>query len=235
MPKPLSVDWPAVRVLAVAVGVREAARQMGISQDAVRQRSKREGWIISAKSAQQLALTNSVTSVGLHRDGQRDVAFDGQRVLIGRTTPRSSRNGGAAIDLALFFLFQTVAPLTPGRLFCAVFANPVCHARDRCQTPTAARVRTLLPIASSGAVCEPTSSSSPFLRFDHSPHRATTITTWSANCARSCRALQALQALIESCARKNPGNLGTKGAAMALFCCGSKICLNKHKERLALR
>jgi hypothetical protein len=28
MPKPLNVDWPAVRVLAVAVGVREAARQM---------------------------------------------------------------------------------------------------------------------------------------------------------------------------------------------------------------
>jgi hypothetical protein len=45
MPKPLNVDWPAVRVLAVAVGVREAARQMGISEDAVRQRSKREGWM----------------------------------------------------------------------------------------------------------------------------------------------------------------------------------------------
>ena len=29
MPKALNVDWPAVRVLAVAVGVREAARQIG--------------------------------------------------------------------------------------------------------------------------------------------------------------------------------------------------------------
>jgi hypothetical protein len=63
MPKPLNVDWPAVRVLAVAVGVREAARQMGISQDAVRQRSKREGWMISAKFAQQRALAKPVTSV----------------------------------------------------------------------------------------------------------------------------------------------------------------------------
>jgi hypothetical protein len=35
MPKPPSVDWPAVRVLAVAVGVHEAARQMGITEDAV--------------------------------------------------------------------------------------------------------------------------------------------------------------------------------------------------------
>lgn len=45
MPAPLDVDWPAVRVLALAVGVREAARQMGISEDAVMQRSSREGWL----------------------------------------------------------------------------------------------------------------------------------------------------------------------------------------------
>src|SRR5215469_4414635 len=63
MPKPLNVDWPAVRVLAVAVGVREAARQMGISQDAVRQRSKREGWMGSPKAVAQRALSKPVTSV----------------------------------------------------------------------------------------------------------------------------------------------------------------------------
>ena len=63
MPKPLNVDWTAVRVLAVAVGVREAARQMGISQDAVRQRSKREGWMASPKTVAQRALAKHVTSV----------------------------------------------------------------------------------------------------------------------------------------------------------------------------
>jgi len=63
MPKPLNVDWPAVRVLAVAVGVREAARQMQISQDAVRQRSKREGWMASPKTISQRALAKPVTSV----------------------------------------------------------------------------------------------------------------------------------------------------------------------------
>jgi hypothetical protein len=63
MPKPLNVDWPAVRVLAVAVGVREAARQMGISQDAVRQRSKREGWMASPKTLPQRALAKPATSV----------------------------------------------------------------------------------------------------------------------------------------------------------------------------
>jgi hypothetical protein len=63
MPKPLNVDWPAVRVLAVAVGVREAARQMRISPDAVRQRSKREGWMASPKAVAQRALAKPVTSV----------------------------------------------------------------------------------------------------------------------------------------------------------------------------
>ena len=63
MPKPLNVDWPAVRVLAVAVGVREAARQMGISEDAARQRSKREGWMVSAKAVAQRALAKPVTGV----------------------------------------------------------------------------------------------------------------------------------------------------------------------------
>jgi hypothetical protein len=52
-----------VRVLAVAVGVREAARQMGVSQDAVRQRSKREGWMASPKAVAQRALAKPVTSV----------------------------------------------------------------------------------------------------------------------------------------------------------------------------
>jgi hypothetical protein len=63
MPKPLNVDWPGVRVLAVAVGVREAARQMGISQDAVRQRSKREGWMASPETVAQRALAKAVTNV----------------------------------------------------------------------------------------------------------------------------------------------------------------------------
>ena len=66
MPKPLNVDWSAVRVLAVAVGVREAARQMGISGDAVRQRSKREGWMAFPKTEAQRALAKPVTSVSPH-------------------------------------------------------------------------------------------------------------------------------------------------------------------------
>ena len=63
MPKPLNVDWSGVRVLAIAVGVREGARQMQISEDAVRQRSKREGWMACPKTIAQRALAKPVTSV----------------------------------------------------------------------------------------------------------------------------------------------------------------------------
>jgi hypothetical protein len=73
MPKPLNVDWPAVRVLAVAVGVREAAGQMGISQDAVRQRSKREGWMASRKTAAQRAATDSLSVFFRRKKASRTV------------------------------------------------------------------------------------------------------------------------------------------------------------------
>jgi hypothetical protein len=45
MPAALDVDWEAVRVLALAVGVREAARRMGLEQSTVTMRSMREGWL----------------------------------------------------------------------------------------------------------------------------------------------------------------------------------------------
>ncbi len=54
---PSPVNWEAVRALAMVVGVREAARRMELSEDRVRQRSSREGWLASpeAKRAVQLA------------------------------------------------------------------------------------------------------------------------------------------------------------------------------------
>jgi hypothetical protein len=51
------ISWEAVRALAMVVGVREAARRMGLSEDQVRQRSSREKWLASdsAKRAVQIA------------------------------------------------------------------------------------------------------------------------------------------------------------------------------------
>lgn len=54
MPAPLNVDREAVRVLAVAVGVREAARQMGLDENTVMQWSARYGWLKNTKPTQPL-------------------------------------------------------------------------------------------------------------------------------------------------------------------------------------
>ena len=44
MPAALDVNREAVKMLAISVGVREAARQMGLNEDVVRQWSCREAW-----------------------------------------------------------------------------------------------------------------------------------------------------------------------------------------------
>jgi len=44
------VNWEAVRMLALTVGVRESARRMGLSEDRVRQRCTREGWLATPEA-----------------------------------------------------------------------------------------------------------------------------------------------------------------------------------------
>jgi len=53
MPAPLAVDWREVETLAVAIGVREAARRMGLSEEAVMKRCSREGWLTKQKEVQE--------------------------------------------------------------------------------------------------------------------------------------------------------------------------------------
>jgi hypothetical protein len=61
----VKVSWDAVRALAVAVGVREAARRLGISEAATRKRCQREGWLkddtVRQVTAQSVALRNQPT------------------------------------------------------------------------------------------------------------------------------------------------------------------------------
>lgn len=51
MPPPLNVDREAVRTLAVAVGVREAARQMNIPEATVQAWSARGNWSVQIEAA----------------------------------------------------------------------------------------------------------------------------------------------------------------------------------------
>lgn len=54
--KPIS--WEAVKALAAVVGVRESARRMGLSEEQVKKRCTREGWLSTpeARTANQLAV-----------------------------------------------------------------------------------------------------------------------------------------------------------------------------------
>lgn len=57
MPAALDVDWEQVRAVAITVGVRESARRFGLPEDAVKQRSWREGWLRQLPRNQQLPPT----------------------------------------------------------------------------------------------------------------------------------------------------------------------------------
>jgi hypothetical protein len=51
----IEIDWSSVRTLAITVGVREAARRLGISEDAALKRSQREGWLADPQARQVAA------------------------------------------------------------------------------------------------------------------------------------------------------------------------------------
>lgn len=65
MPAALDVNWEEVKMLAISIGVREAARRMELSEDAVRQRSSREGWLANLPRSQPLppSMVRPVTNV----------------------------------------------------------------------------------------------------------------------------------------------------------------------------
>jgi hypothetical protein len=88
MPAALDVDWEAVQTLAIAIGVREAARQMGINEDAVRQRSSREGWIKDIPRSQPLPptmiqpVTNVTTAAKALGNSMREDAQRGRAAAL---------------------------------------------------------------------------------------------------------------------------------------------------------
>lgn len=59
----IEVDREAVRVLATAVGVREAARKLGLDEDRVRQWSSRGKWFAETARPPTMTQSKTVTSV----------------------------------------------------------------------------------------------------------------------------------------------------------------------------
>jgi hypothetical protein len=73
-----TVDRESVRLLAIELGVREAARQCGLSEDRVRKWSSRYKWLEQKAPKQQEAAVTVVTTPG-------DVLIATHRELEGRT------------------------------------------------------------------------------------------------------------------------------------------------------
>lgn len=53
--QPLAVDHDEVRLVALQIGVREAARQFGLEEDTVKKWSSREGWLRKAADEEEKA------------------------------------------------------------------------------------------------------------------------------------------------------------------------------------
>lgn len=72
MPAALDVDWSGIRAAAVVVGVREAARQAGISENTVMARARREDWLPAAASARAAPPTtaHAISVTDLHANAR---------------------------------------------------------------------------------------------------------------------------------------------------------------------
>jgi DNA-binding transcriptional regulator YdaS (Cro superfamily) len=74
MPAALNVNREAVQALAVSIGVRAAARELGINESTVQQWSKRENWFPTVKTVHPPTVIERVTSVTKSPvDAMRDV------------------------------------------------------------------------------------------------------------------------------------------------------------------
>lgn len=67
MPAALAVDWNEVKILALAIGVREAARQLELSEEAVMKRCSREGWLKNQR--QEIAVQQQAMAEKRERQG----------------------------------------------------------------------------------------------------------------------------------------------------------------------
>lgn len=77
--QPLDIDREAVRVLVVAIGVRPAARELGLSEDTVAAWSARGGWLAHTREKPVLPATMEPVASGASKspaDALADVMSD---------------------------------------------------------------------------------------------------------------------------------------------------------------
>lgn len=87
----INVDRESVRLLAIELGVREAARRCGLSEDRVRKWSSRYKWLEQRAPKQQEAAVTVVTMPG-------DALLDEHKRLEGQTKTALSRAAAKAAE-----------------------------------------------------------------------------------------------------------------------------------------
>lgn len=93
-----SVSREEVKLLAISVGVREAARQLGLKEDRVRQWSSREGWFKTPDAPTTVQNRNRVTNVTIAPSDalQTQLRDDSEQTKL--SLSRSVRRGAKALE-----------------------------------------------------------------------------------------------------------------------------------------
>jgi hypothetical protein len=75
------VNWEAVKMLAIEVGAREAARRLGMKESTVLSRAKREGWnLLKRKGGATIKSTTAITMQSTPSDALQSVHADLEEV-----------------------------------------------------------------------------------------------------------------------------------------------------------
>jgi len=84
MPAALDVNWEAIEMLALEVGVREAARRLGLDENTVKRRCTREGWLAERPANVPLpptvlkAVPNVPSAAKILQQSMREDAMNGR-------------------------------------------------------------------------------------------------------------------------------------------------------------
>jgi hypothetical protein len=98
--KPPVVDREAVRVLAIELGVREAARRCGLSEDRVRKWSSRYKWLQQSTPKQkEAAVTVVTTPAAALKDAHNELATQTRTSLAKATAAAATKAAGATIPV----------------------------------------------------------------------------------------------------------------------------------------
>jgi len=106
MPQALEIDRDEVKLIALSVGVREAARQYGLPEATVQAWSARYGWF--AQREQEVAIVEAAKELKRERQGLQPIATSPAEILK-RTGPNTRAKLAIAVEKQAESLAETDA------------------------------------------------------------------------------------------------------------------------------